>query len=168
MIGTVLKPQGVRGECKIKSYAADITRFTAWKTLYIKENGVLIPLSFMCERIRDGFVFGKLADCADACSAERYRGLDLYIARSQAAEPEGNAVLIADLVGCSASDESGKVIGILTEVLQYGSVDVWVFKTDSGTLMAPALSAVFLSVDCKEKRIIVCREKLEEVAVRNE
>ena len=168
MIGTVLKPQGVRGEIKIKSYAADISRFSGWDTLYRKEKEAFLPCPFRFSRIRDGFVFGTLADCATADDAERYRGADLYIVRSQAARPEGNAVLIADLIGCSAFDESGASVGVLTDVLQYGSVDTWVFTTPSGTLMAPALAAVFPSVSPEEKRISVCREKLEEVAVRDE
>ena len=31
LIGTVLKPQGIHGECKIKSYAADVDSFQQWK-----------------------------------------------------------------------------------------------------------------------------------------
>ena len=34
MIGVVLKPQGIRGEIKIKPYAADVSLFEEWKTLY--------------------------------------------------------------------------------------------------------------------------------------
>ena len=39
MIGTVLKPQGVRGECKIKPYAANVDLFSSWKTLYLEDHG---------------------------------------------------------------------------------------------------------------------------------
>jgi hypothetical protein len=64
-----------------------------------------------------------------------------------------------------AFDESGATVGILTDVLQYGPVDTWVFKTASGTLMAPALLAVFPQVDAAARRILVVAEKLREVAV---
>ena len=39
MIGEVLKPQGVRGEVKIKPYAADLEAFHDWKTTVGKEMG---------------------------------------------------------------------------------------------------------------------------------
>ena len=41
------------------------------------------------------------------------------------------------------------------------------FQTDSGTLMAPALKAVFPVVDTEKKTVLVVREKLEEVCVRS-
>jgi 16S rRNA processing protein RimM len=46
-------------------------------------------------------------------------------------------------------------------------VDTWVFKTKTGSLMAPALLSVFPTVDIVNRTILVVREKLEEVAVRS-
>ena len=37
MIGEVLKPQGVRGEVKVKPYAADLEAFHDWKTFYLHD-----------------------------------------------------------------------------------------------------------------------------------
>ena len=167
MIGTVLKPQGVRGECKIRSWAADISRFSAWKVLYMKTVDGFMPVSLDVARISDGFVFAHLDGSASANEAEQYRGTDLYIDREHAAPAEKGATLIADLIGCTARDENGAEIGVLTDVLQYGTVDTWVFRTASGTLMAPALLSVFPAVDPENKSISVIREKLEEVAVRS-
>lgn len=167
MIATVLKPQGVRGECKLRSWAADIEQFRRWKTLYRKSGIGYEPVSVRVVRIGDGFVYAHLNDSADADQAESFRGTDLYVDRAHAAPMEEDAVLIADLVGCEARDENGVLIGTLSDVLQYGTVDTWVFQTDRGTLMAPALKAVFPSVDAENKSIRVVREKLEEVCVRS-
>ena len=165
MIGTVLKPQGVRGECKMRSYAAEIEMFRSWHTLYRKTGAGFEPVSVRVARIRDGFVYAFLDGSASAEDAEAFRGTDLYVNRSQAAPAEDGAVLIADLIGCEARDENGEIIGILTDVLQYGTVDTWVFSADGGMLMAPALKAVFPEVDVENKRIRVVRDKLEEVSV---
>ena len=62
-------------------------------------------------------------------------------------------------------DETGHTVGVLTDVLQYGSVDTWVFRTETGTMMAPALLSVFPDVDPENRRISVLSEKLREVAV---
>ena len=46
LIGTVLKPQGIHGECKIKSYAADVDSFQQWKDFYRLSDGSFSPLPF--------------------------------------------------------------------------------------------------------------------------
>ena len=165
MIGTVLKPQGIRGECKIKSYAADPDLFLSWSTLYLEDHGIFTPLPCRAGRIHEGFVFAVLGNCHTADEAEKLRGRDLYIDRAHAAKPEKGGVYIADLIGCDAVDESGRMVGTLSDVLQYGTVDTWVFSTPAGTMMAPALLTVFPEVDTENRRISVCSEKLAEVAV---
>ena len=165
LIASVLKPQGVRGECKLRSYAADIERFHQWNTLYLKRDDSYIPVTLRTVRIRDGFVYAHLDGSDTADAAERFRGCDLYVNRAGAAPVEEDAELIADLIGCEARDENGEVIGVLTDVLQYGTVDTWVFQTGTGTLMAPALQSVFPDVFPDRKLICVIRDRLEEVAV---
>lgn len=167
LIASVLKPQGVRGECKLRSYAADIERFHQWNTLYLKKDDSYIPVALRTVRIRDGFVYAHLDGSDTADAAERFRGCDLYVNRAGAAPVEEDAELIADLIGCEARDENGEVIGVLTDVLQYGTVDTWVFRSGRSTLMAPALKAVFPEVDAEKKTILVIRDRLEEVAVRS-
>lgn len=165
LIAAVLKPQGVRGECKLRSYAADIGMFRKWHTLYLKAGDSFDPVSVRTVRISDGFVYVHINDSSSADEAESYRGLDLYIHRDDAYPVSEDAVLIADLIGCEAHDEQGTIIGTLTDVLQYGTVDTWVFRCGSGTLMAPALKSVFPEVDTAKRMIRVIRDKLEEVAV---
>ena len=165
MIATVLKPQGVRGECKLRSYAADIDCFHRWHTLFRKTDTGFEPLSVRIARIRDGFVYAFLNESNSADAAEVFRGIDLYVDRTNAAPVKEGAVLIADLIGCEAKDENGSIIGTLTNVLQYGTVDVWEFRTNEGTLMAPALKDVFLEVNLPDRSILVNSKRLEEVSV---
>ena len=165
MIGEVLKPQGIRGEAKIKPYAADPDDFLRWKTLYLLSQGAYTPVKARCSRVHDGFAYITLGDCATPNDVERLRGAQLYIRRDQAAKLDEGEVFICDLIGCEAIDETGKSYGTLTDVLQHGPVDVYVFKTSRAVMMAPALKAVFPSVDVAARRIDVCAEKLQEVAV---
>lgn len=165
LIGTVLRPQGIRGECKVKSYASDISLFHDWKTLYLREGDSYSPVPFRTVRISDGFVYAVPGGCTDANGAEAFRNADLYIRRDQAADPGENAELIADLIGCRAVDEAGKEVGVLTDVLQNGPVDTWVFRTDRGIMMAPALLSAFPEVKVRERLITADSARLAEVAV---
>ncbi len=165
LIGTVLKPQGIHGECKIKSFAEDIESFRDWPVLYRKTEDGYTPVPCRVTRIHEGFVYAVPENCATANDAERFRGTDLYIDRAHVADSSENETLIADLIGCEAADPEGHVLGTLTDVLQVSSVDTWVFRTDRGTMMAPALLKVFPEVDTARRRITVIPERLEEVAV---
>ena len=164
MIGEVLKPQGLRGECKIKPCAADISLFEQWKTVYLKEKEGFRPLSISTRRIHEGFVYAVLEGCGSPEDVERFRGAGLYIDRAHAAPLAEGAVYIADLIGCRAVDEAGRELGRLTDVLQNGPVDTWVFSGPR-PFMAPALRAVFPEVDPEAGLIRVVSDRLEEVAV---
>ena len=168
MIGEVLKPQGIKGEVKIKPYAANHDDFRRWKTLYIKQGESYQPIKMKCNRVHEGFVYAMLGDCASMEDAEKFRAVQLYVDRAHANPLEEDEVYISDLIGCEGIDEEGKSIGKLTDVLQHGVVDVYVFKAKGKSVMAPALKAVFPTVDVAEKRISVIREKLDEVAVWEE
>ena len=164
MVGEVLKPQGLKGECKIKPCAADVSLFETWDTLYLLRDSAYTSLPCQISRIHDGFVYAVLGDCQSPEDVERIRGARLYVDRAHAAPLEPGASYIADLLGCTAVDENGNTLGVLTDVLQHGSVDTWVFSGDR-PFMAPALLRVFPDVDTEARRIRVAREALEEVAV---
>lgn len=168
MIGEVLKPQGIRGEVKVKPYAADTDAFHDWKTLYVLHSGVYEPISSVCARVHDGFAYLTLGDCRSMDDAEKLRGEKLYIDRAHALPLEEDEVYISDLMDCVAVDENSEELGVLKDVLQHGAVDVYVFRGAKGEWMAPALKAVFPQVDVAARRIHVVREKLDEVAVWNE
>lgn len=165
MIAEVLKPQGVRGEVKLKPYTADAGSFSRWKTLFLFDGKEYTPVPSRVSRIHDGFVYTVLGDCASMEDAEKFRSRELFIDRKHADPGSPDADFIEDLIGCEAVDENGTVIGTLTEVLQYGTVDTWVFKTSRGTMMAPALLAVFPETDVRAGKISVIADRLREVAV---
>lgn len=165
MIGEVLRPQGVRGEAKVRPFAADPDAFLGWTTLYLQTGSTYTPIGAKCSRVHDGFAYITFAGCTSPDNVEKLRGKQLFIDRAHACALDEDEVYIADLIGCEAVDEAGRTVGTLTDVLQNGPVDVYVFKTQKGTMMAPALLAVFPAVDVAARRISVCSDRLSEVAV---
>ncbi len=165
-IGEVLRPQGVRGEAKVRPFAQDPEDFKRWKTLYLKESGGWRPIGSRCSRVHDGFVYLTLEGCAAPEDVDKLRGAELYIDRAHASPlPEG-MYYISDLLGCAAVDEAGETLGILKDVLQHGPTDVYVFERKGGkTWMAPALPEAFPEKDVEAGIIRVNSERLKEVAV---
>ena len=165
-IGEVLKPQGIRGEAKVKPYTDDPESFRRWTTLYRKEGEGWTPIASRFSRVHDGFVYLTLEGCSRPEDVEKLRGLELWIDRDHATPlPEGMFYL-ADLMGCEAVDEAGKSLGKLTDILQHGPTDVYVFKAPNGkTWMAPALPDAFPEKDVERGIIRVNSARLKEVAV---
>ena len=165
LVGEVLEPQGIRGEAKVRPYASNPDDYFRWSTMYLEKDGQYRPIGVKCSRVHDGFAYMTLEGCTGPEDVEKYRGAQLYVAREDAAPLEEGEVYIRDLIGCRAVDEEGREIGVVTDVLQYGSVDTYVFKTPRGTMMAPALLAVFPVTDVEQRVLHVCAERLAEVAV---
>ncbi|MBR5345889.1 MAG: 16S rRNA processing protein RimM [Clostridia bacterium] len=165
-IGEVLKPQGIRGEAKVRPYTDDPENFRRWTTLFRKDGENWTPIASRFSRVHDGFVYLTLEGCTKPEDVDKLRGLELYIDRANASPlPEGMFYL-ADLIGCEAVDEAGKNLGKLTDVLQHGPTDVYVFKaSNSKTWMAPALPDAFPEKDVEHGIIRVNSERLKEVAV---
>ena len=101
-------------------------------------------------------------------AAEKLRGEFLYIDRENALELGEDENFIVDLLGCRATDTDGREIGTLTDVMQPGGNDVYVFEGPLGEVLVPALKSVVLRVDVREKTILLDAKRLGEVAVFDE
>ena len=98
MIGEVLRPQGVRGEVKVKPYAAEPEMFLDWTTLYTRKGEEYQPHPARCSRVHDGFAYVTLGDAETREAAEALRGTELWIDRAHAAQLPEDAVYISELI----------------------------------------------------------------------
>ena len=165
LLGEIVKPQGIRGEVKLRHYTDDPARFDELDTLYREENGAYTPLAVTGSRAQGDDVFLTFEGVEDRNAAEALRGARLYVDRAHARELDEGEVFIADLLGAKAIDAQGREVGTLKDVTHAGGADVFVFDTPYGEMMMPALKAVIREMDPESGRIVLDREKLREVAV---
>lgn len=164
-VGEIVKPQGLRGEIKIKPLTDDPERFLALRSVRIGES----MRALRCQRIHDGFVYARMEGVYTREAAEALRGQLIYIKRENAVELPKDTEFVCDLIGCVAVDTEGVSHGVLTDVLQTGgAVDVYVFKEENRELLAPALKKTVLSVDVSNKRILLDAQNLRETAIYNQ
>ena len=165
LIGEVLKPSGIKGAVKIRPYTGDPERFRLLDAVYVSRSDGMVCEPFRLLRLSGSMVYALLGASHSVNTAEAYRGVQLFVDRARAVELGPDENFICDMIGCEAFDETNTWVGVLTDVLSRNPVDIYVFSTDTGTFMAPALKSVFLSVDTALGRISVNAEKLGEVAV---
>lgn len=97
--------------------------------------------------------FEGLIDCDQASIV---RNQLVYI-RTEDAQvlPEGE-FYHHEIEGMSVFDETGKLIGLISEVLITGANDVYVVASDSGDeILIPAIKSVVISIDRKERKMVV-------------
>ena len=168
MIGEITKPQGVRGEVKVRPCTCDPGRFEGLKTVYTEKDGGYAPLSITVNRIGDDAVFMNVAGVTDRDAAEGLRGTRLYIDRAHAVALDADTNFLTDLYGLHGVVSDGRDLGALRDVMQPGGNDVYVFRGPLGEVLVPALKSVVLAVDLEKGEMLLDGKRLDEVAVFDE
>ena len=165
-IGEIVKPQGIRGEVKLRAMTSDMSRYARLETVYLKQGKNYVPRKVIKGRSYDGFAFLTLEGVTDRNQAELLRGTEVYVDREHAVDLDEDENFICDLEGLDAFDTNGNPIGTLRGVLTPNQIcDVYVFDTPRGEMMIPALRRVVKEVDLEEEKIILDEQVLPEVAV---
>ena len=168
VIGEITKPQGVRGELKLRPITCDFERFEGLKVAYLKCGDVFEEIHLTVNRVSPEAVFFNIDGIVDRNAAERLRGELVYIDRAHAVELDEDSTFICDLIGLHGLVSDGRDLGTLKDVLQPGGNDVYVFKGPLGEVLVPALRSVVEKVDLEAGEIRFDGQRLNEVAVFDE
>ena len=165
LLGEIVRPQGIRGEVKVRHYTDDPERFYDLDVVFLKRGESYDETGVEDARVQGDDVYLKLEGIDDRNEAEKLRNIQLWVDRDNAVELGEDEVFIADILGAKAFDTKGNQLGVLKDVLTPGGVDVFVLKTPKGNLMFPALKEVLLEMNADEGRLVLDENKLEEVAL---
>ncbi len=168
MIGEITKPQGVRGELKLRPVTCDPGRFENLERAFLKEGEDYRPVQIRVRRAGADAVFFRMEGVETRDDAEKYRGRALYIDRAHAVELDADSTFICDLIGLRGVTDAGAEIGTLKDVLQPGGNDVYVFSGAKGEVLVPALKSVVLRVDPAAGEMLLSGARMAEVAVYDE
>ena len=166
LIGEITRPQGVRGEMRVRPYTDDPMRFEDLDEVYVKRGDKYEARGITFVRLNSDDVVIIRMDCVgDANAVEALRGEKLYVDREHAVELPEDADFIVDLIGCRVTDDEGHDYGKITDVMQPGGNDVYVISGKRGEVLVPALKSVVISVDTKAGEMLLSAARMREVAV---
>lgn len=160
IVGEVLKPQGIRGEIKVKPFTDTAEVFREFRRVFL--NGE--EYKVLSVRIGDGAVYLGLRGVPDRNAAELLRGKEVTIPREEAPDPGEGRYYIADLLGSEVVTEEGKPLGTLTDVRQ-AATDIYTVEQNGKEILFPAVDGVITEIDPEGKRITVNEKRFNETAV---
>ena len=161
VIAEVLKPQGIRGELKIKTFTDFPEDVKAFKMVYIDDIAYKI-LSFRVGT--DGAAYIGLRGIPDRNAAELFRGKLLKGDRDDAPALNAGQYYIVDIIGLSCETEDGEVLGIVKDISNFSS-DIYTIEKAGKKILFPVVKGVIKKVDLTAKKIIVDKKIFDEIAV---
>ena len=160
LVGEVLKPQGIRGEIKVKPFTDSAEDFKNFKRIFLDGEEYKI----LSVRAGAGEVYLALRGVPDRNAAELLRGKKITVPREEAPEPEEGRYYIADLLESEVLTEAGETIGRLIDIRQ-AATDIYTVKSGEKEILFPAVKGVITHIDVENKQITVDKKRFEEVAV---
>ena len=104
IIGEIVKPQGVKGEVKVRPITCDPSRFEGLTRVFFQDAaGAYVPEKIKVSRVDLDAVYLMVRGFSDRTAAEALRGRLLYVDRASATKLPKDAEFICDLIGCVAS-----------------------------------------------------------------
>ena len=155
-IGQIVNTSGLKGVIKVKPFTDDIAKFNDLETIYISVKKELKEFKIEQVRFSKNMVFLKLEGIDTIEGAEKYRNLYLKIKRDKDEKLDKDTYYIVDILGCKVYTDEQKELGIVDDVFETGSNDVYVVKDETGKqVLLPAIKEVIKNIDIENKTIIV-------------
>ena len=161
IIGEVLKPQGIRGELKVKTFTDFPEDVKEFGVVYIDD----VPYKILSFRVGpDGAAYMGLRGIPDRNAAELFRGKKLEGNREDAPPLEEGRHYIIDVLGLTCETEEGEVLGVVKDIVNLAS-DVYTLEKDGKKILFPSVNGIIVRFDIEGGKIIVNKQKFDEMAV---
>ncbi len=155
-VGQIVNTFGIKGFVKIYPYVDDIQRFDDLKNVYIQTKKFNTKLEIEEVKYQKNMVLVKFKGIDTLEQAEKLKNAYVEIDRSDAIPLEEGQYFIADLLGLEVFLDTGEKLGILEDIFNTGSKDIYVVKNELGKqYLLPYIDEVIKDIDLEKGKIIV-------------
>jgi len=152
LVGKILGAHGVKGTCKIQSYAESLEIFKSGEILLVSrpdggENRYKID--WIRPHSRWALLALKQVTCRD--QAKSLIGSELFVEKAKLPQLESGAYYWFDLIGLNVYTSDDRHIGRLDSIIETGANDVYVIKNNDRETLIPALESIVKSIDIESK-----------------
>ena len=136
-LAAIAGAHGVTGEVRLKLFGEGVAALKRHKSF----NAGGLTLQSLRDDNKGGAI-ARFAEIPDRTAAERLRGTELTVARSELAPLEDGEYYHADLIGLAAVSEGGEALGTVVAVENFGAGDILeIERPDGKRFMVPMTEA---------------------------
>jgi 16S rRNA processing protein RimM len=155
-VGVITTTHGVHGEVKVFPTTDDPQRFKKLKQVILDNGKEQKELEITSVKFFKNLVILKFKGLDNINDVEKYKKADLLVTRKNAVPLKEGEYFIADLIGLKATSDEGEDLGVLSDVIQTGANDVYVFsKEGMQDLLVPKIPDCIKEVHIEEGTILV-------------
>ena len=154
-IGQIVNTFGIKGMVKVKPFTDDIKIFDRLKNIYLKNKEMM---QYEIEEIKyhKNMVLIKLKGIDSIEQANALRETFIVIDREDEEPLEEGTYYIVDLLGLEVYTYEENFLGILDDIYNTGSNDIYVIKDEQGKeILLPGIDEVIKEINIEDKKIIV-------------
>lgn len=154
-IGAIAGSFGVSGEVRLKSFCSEPTDIAAYGPLSTEDGRRLFHITLT--RPVSGGLGARIKGVSTKEEADALRGTSLFVPRERLPSLPDDEFYHADLIGLSAYDTGGELIGKVTAIYNHGAGDILEISTPrhKSALLLPFTLAIVPNVDLAAGRIVV-------------
>lgn len=155
-IGQIVNTFGIKGQIKVKPFTDDIRRFDNLKEVYVEKNNTKKKYEIEEVKYHKDMVLIKFKGIETVEQAEKLKNSYVTISRDSTEELEEDRYYIVDLLGLEVYTDEQILLGILEDIFNTGSNDIYVVKSSDGKqILLPAIKDVVKNIDIENKKITV-------------
>ncbi len=155
-VGAITQPHGIHGEVKVFPTTNDVRRFKKLKEVILDTGKEKKLLEIEGVKFFKQYAILKFKGFDSINDIEKYKGKPLLVTRENAVRLGRDEYFIADLIGLAVYDEQDQYLGVLTNVIETGSNDVYEVKFEDGRqVLFPAIKQCILDVDLENRKMKV-------------
>jgi 16S rRNA processing protein RimM len=154
-IGAIAGSFGVSGEVRLKSFCSEPTDIASYGPLVTEDGNRTFHITLT--RPVSGGLGARINGITSKEEADALRGTSLYVQRDRLPSLPDDEFYHADLIGLSAYDTGGELIGKVSAVYNHGAGDILEISTNrhKSALLLPFTLAIVPNVDLTAGRIVV-------------
>ncbi|MDO4189098.1 MAG: ribosome maturation factor RimM [Lachnospiraceae bacterium] len=160
-VGVISSMHGVHGEVKVFPTTSDANRYKKLKEVLLDtgknmRESDIITLKLKGVKFFKQFVIVKFEGYDNPNDIEKYKGKPIYVTRENAVKLSKDEYFVADLYDIEVFEDNGDKLGVIVDVIETGSNDVYTVKcVDGKEILLPAIKQCILDVDIENRKMTV-------------
>lgn len=147
LIGKIAGAYGVKGWLKVSSFTSPPENIFGYKPWYLRGRNSTREVEVQTGRAHGKGLIVQLDGIVDRDEADRLKGMEIVVDRSQLPELEEGHYYWADLEGLRVEAGDGTELGYVDHLMEAGAADVMVVTGDKRYLIPFVVGDIVLEVD---------------------